>query len=167
MNKRRALFGSTALVAVGAIAACAQIEKITGTTTPQAAVQAVFNACQFVLPLVDALALGISVAVPAAAPAMGAVIAGISTAGPIFQTFETTMTQAQAQPIVQQIESYVTAGVNSIAGVVNSAATGSKLAAYQSRVAQAQAVVGLLTTFVNGVSAMPTGATVPLPLLHA
>lgn len=165
MIKRR-LLSTTALVlpAAAALAGCAAIEKITGTTTPQGAVQAVFNSVQFVLPLIDALALGISVAVPGSAAIMAGVMTLINQAGPVFQTLDAAMTTATAQPIVKQIEGYVTAGTSAIAGVVNSTPA---LAAYKTRVAQAQAVVGLLTTFVNGVS--PTAALAPTvlpPLLH-
>jgi hypothetical protein len=162
---RRILLASSALV-LPALAGCAAVEKMTGTTNPDAAVQSIFNSCQYILPLVDALALGISVAVPGAAVAMGAVMTGIAKAGPIFQTFEATMTAVQAQPIVSQIENYAAAGVNTIANVVNGTPA---LSAYATRVQQAQAVVGLLTTFVNGATAMPTAAMAPTvfpSLLH-
>ena len=159
---KRSLLTATALaVPALVLGACA------GTTSASPTVQSVFNGIQFVLPLADALALGISVAVPASAGLMAGVMTGINQAGPIFQTLQATMTEAAALPIVKQIEDYVSAGVSSIANVVNS---NPSLAAYQSRVAQAQAVLGLLTTFVNGVTAgVPTAArasTLPIPLLH-
>jgi hypothetical protein len=124
----------------------------------------VLNEIQFLLPLIDALALGISVAVPGSAAAMAAIAAALNQAGPIFQTLQATMTIAQAQPIVQQIETYVTSAVAAIAKTVNANAA---LAAYQAQVAQAQQVVGLLVEFVNGVTAAPAARAIALPpLLH-
>lgn len=149
-----------ASVSALALAACTTTAQQSATAT----VQAVFNACQFILPLVDALALGISVAVPASAGVLGAVTGYLNQAAPIFQAFVATMTVAQAQPLVAQIETYVAAAVNALASVVQN---NPSLAAYQSRVAQAQAVVALLTTFVNGVQLTPKAALpVRLPLLH-
>jgi hypothetical protein len=159
---RRNLLAATALASLGALAACAQIESLTGTTTPTAAVQAVYNATQFVLPLLDALALGISVTVPVSAGVLSLVTGYLNQAMPIFQQFVVTMSQSQAQPLVQQIEGYVSDAVSAIATAVQA---NPKLAAYQSRVAQAQAVVGLLTAFVNGISTMPK-AIAPIRLLH-
>lgn len=168
INRRSALTVAPALAAVPLVAGCATIEKWTGTTTPQAATQAVLNEVQFILPLVDALALGISVAVPGLGTAMGVVIAGVANAGPIFQTLQATMTTAEAQPIVQQIEGYVAAGVAQLVTAVQKTPA---LAAYATRVQQAQAVVALLTTFVNGVVPAPAVAAryrgVALPLLHS
>jgi hypothetical protein len=159
MFKRR-LLAASALALPVFLGACA-------ATSGNPTVQAVFNAIQYVLPFADALALGISVAVPASASLMAGVMTGLNQAGPIFQTLQNTMTAAAALPIVKQIEDYVSAGVSSIGSVV---AANQKLAAYQTRVTQAQTLVGLLTTFVNGVSAgVPVAAlapTVPIPLLH-
>lgn len=161
MNRRN-LVSTTALIAPAlALAACA-----TTSTGATPAVQTVFNAVQFILPLVDALALGISVAVPSSAALVAAVTPYLSAAAPIFQTLSATMTQVQAMPIVQQIEGYLSGAVKAVAGVVSGAAPGSKLAAFGPKVAQAQAALALVTAFVNGVTAMPTAAMAPLPLLH-
>ena len=57
-------------------------------------------------------------------------------------------------------------GSASAVSVVNAAPA---LSAYTTRVAQAEAVLGLLTTFVNGAATLPTAARAPtvLPsLLH-
>lgn len=158
---KRSLLTATALaVPALVLGACAG-------TSANPTVQSVFNGIQFVLPFADALALGISVAVPGSAGIMAGVMTGIEQAGPIFQTLQATMTEAAALPIVKQIEDYVSAGVSSIVNVVNS---NPALAAYKTRVAQAQTVVGLIATFVNGVTAgVPVAArapTVPIPLLH-
>lgn len=161
---RRWLLATTALAIP--IAGCAAIEKITGTSTPTAAGEAIVLDCQYLLPLLDAMALGISIAVPASAPAMALVMTGITNAGPIFQQLSSTMAVAQAQPLVQQIETYASGALTSIASVVNAAPA---LSAYATRVAQAEAVLGLLTTFVNGAATLPTAARAPtvLPsLLH-
>lgn len=155
------------LLAATALALPAIILDGCAATSANPTVQSVFNAIQYVLPVADALALGISVAVPASAGVMAGVMTGIAQAGPIFQTLQATMTEAAALPIVKQIEDYVSAGVSSIVNVVNSSPA---LAAYSTRVAQAQTVVGLIATFVNGVTAgAPVAArapTVPIPLLH-
>jgi len=165
MNNRRALLSATALAAPAlALAACSTLESMTGTTTPTAAVQAIMLKAQYLLPLLDALALGISVAVPAAAPVLIAVTGYLNQASPIFQSLVATMSVAQAQPIVAQIETYAAAAVTQIQSVV---ANNPALSAYASRVAQAQAVVALLTAFANGVESMPTAATVPVPYLHS
>jgi len=162
---RRTAIASVSVSAL-ALAGCATIEKITGTTTAAAAGEAILLDCQYLLPLVDALALGISVAVPGSAVAMGAVSAAINAAGPIFQQLSSTMPVAQAQPLVQQIETYANTAVMAISNLVN---TTPALSAYAPKVAQAQQVVGLLTTFVNGVTTAPTAAMIhagPPPLLH-
>lgn len=131
-----------------------------------ASVQAVFNGVQFVLPLIDVLALGIAVAVPAAAPVVAVVTPLLNSAGTVFQTLSATMTAVDAQPIVKQIEDYVVSAVTAVNNVVTAPGASPALAAFQPKVAQAEAVVALLTAFVNGVSAMPTAATVPTPYLH-
>ena len=162
----RRLFLRAAPAGVVALSGCAEIEKITGTTTPAAAGEAILLDAQFLLPLVDALALGISVAVPASAPLMTTAMGLIASAGPVFQQLSSTMTVAAAQPLVQQIETYASGALSSIAGVVN---TTPALSAYATRVAQAQQVLGLLTTFVNGVTTAPTAAMIQAgtpPLLH-
>ena len=165
---KRRFLGTTALVAVGALTGCAWLEQVTGTTTPAAAVQAIFNSVQYELPLVDALAVGIAMAVPGLASAMTLVEQGIAAAGPIFQTFQTTMTAVQAQPIVAQIEGYVSAGMSSIVSAVNATPSLASNQPLQTRLAQAQAVLGLLTTFINGVTAGAKATIpVPLPLLHS
>ncbi len=153
MNRRRAL----ASVSVIALAACS------GGAISSANVQGVFNAIQFALPLLDVLAAGIAVAVPGAAPIVALVTPYLNSAGAVFQTLSATMTATQAQPLVGQIEGYLAAAVTAVQGVVSSTPS---LAPLASKVAQAQAVLGLLTTFVNGVSTMPTSALVPLPYLH-
>ncbi len=158
--KRRLLASSAALLA---LAACTALPGTAPTISPT--VQAVFNATQFLLPLLDVLAAGIAVAVPAAAPIVAIVAPYLASASGVFQTLQVVMTETQAQPLVQQIEGDVQAAVAAIAGVVNG---NPKLAPLASKIAQAQAVLGLLTAFVNGVQAMPRFAERPvaLPLLH-
>lgn len=161
--KRRILLNTTALALPAlALAACAS----TGTGT-SATVQAVFNAVQFALPLLDVLALGIAVAVPAAAPIVAVVEPYIGSAGVVFQTLSATMTDASAKPLVQQIEGYLSGAVQAVQKAVGAAPAGSPLTQFAPKVAQAQAVLALLTTFIHGV--VPGAAlapTVALPLLH-
>jgi hypothetical protein len=156
MNRRSALAG----VSLVAMAAC-------GPTGNAPTVQSVLNVIQFALPLLDAMALGISVVVPGSAAVMAGAMTLLNQAGPIFQTLDATMTAAQAQPIVRQVETYIAGALQAVAGVVN---TTPSLAAYQTRVAQAQAALGMLTTFVNGVTGgVPVAARAPrvaIPLLH-
>ena len=163
-NRRN--FAAVALA--GTAAACTTIKNPNGTTTivVDPAVQSVFNSIQFVLPLLDVLAAGIAVAVPAAAPAVAAVTPYLNAAGTVFQTLQVTMTKAQAQPIVQQIEGYVSGAVTAAQNVI---ATTPSLAGLAPKVQQAQAVLGLLTTFVNGVVPAAALAKAPValpPLLH-
>lgn len=158
---RRSILSTTALVAPAlALAACSS------TSTANATVQTVFNAIQFALPLIDTLAFGIAIAVPPAAPLVAAVTPYLNAAGPVFQTLSATMTQVQAQPIVQQIEGYLAGAVKAVAGVVDGAPAGSQLAAFAPKVQQAQAALALVTTFVNGVSVGASMTPVPMPLLH-
>lgn len=163
MNRRSILVTSSA-IALPALAAIAACTVPPAGTTP--AVQTVFNDIQFILPLVDALAFGISIAVPSSAALVAAATPYLNSAAPIFQTLSATMTQVQAMPIVQQIEGYLSGAVKAVAGVVNGAPAGSQLAAFAPKVQQAQAALALVTAFVNGVTAMPTAAMAPLPLLH-
>lgn len=159
---RRSLVSTTALIAPAlALAACAATS--TGTTP---AVQTVFNAVQFALPLVDMLVTGVSIAFPPTAPVLATVIPYINSAGTVFQTLSTTMTTVQAQPIVQQIEGYVSAVVKAVKSAVSAPNAPPQLAGFAPKVAQAEAALGLLTAFVNGIAAMPTAAMAPLPLLH-
>jgi cytochrome c5 len=159
---RRALLSTTALMAVpAALAACASSPAPTNS-----AVQSAFNAIQYALPLLDVLALGLSVAVPAAAPVLAIVEPYLGSAATVFQGMSDTMTAAAAQPIVAQIEGYLTGATAAVQKAITSAPAGSPVAAFGPKVAQAQAVLGLLTAFVNGVQAMPTKATVSLALLH-
>lgn len=160
MNQRRALLATVALGLPAALAACA-----TSTPSDGTSVQKVFNTIQYILPLVDVLAAGIAIAVPASAPVMTAASATLQLAGPVFQKLSTTMTEVEAKPLVDQIRGYVKASVGSIADVVNAAPDGSSLARFRPQVQMANAVVGLLDAFVAGVQAAPKGA-VAMPLLH-
>jgi hypothetical protein len=157
----------------GVVPALSALFLASGCTTAQqtqvnATVQAVFNGIQYVLPLVDALALGISVAVPGAAGVLTTVTSYLNQAAPIFQSLQATMAVAEAQPLVGEIETYIAGAVKAVATAVQG---NPALAAYQTRVAQAEAVVALLTAFVNGVTTPPATAAryraVQLPLLHS
>jgi hypothetical protein len=113
------------------------------------------------------MALGIGVAVPAAAPLVAAVTPYLNAAGPVFQTLSTTMTQAQAQPVVQQIVGYVQGTVTAISQVINAPGADPRLAAFVPKLAQAQAVLGLLLAFVNGLQPMAPEVRASLPVwLH-
>ncbi len=153
-SSRRLLLATSALVAVAACTA-------TGTgPVSNSQVQTVFNGIQFVLPLLDVLAAGVAIAVPAAAPAIALATPYLDNAGAVFQSLSETMTTVQAQPIVKQIEGYLSSGFAVAQKVV---AANPSLAGFAPKLAQANAVLGLLTAFVNGVQAMPTAATVALP----
>lgn len=158
MTSRRLALAGVSLAALTACTTAQQQQVITSS------VQTVYNSVQFVLPLLDVLALGISVTAPAAAGVLGVVTGYLNQAAPIFQTLVATMTVAEAQPLVQQIEACVKAAVDAVQTTVQA---NQKLAAYQGRVAQAQAVVGLLTAFVNGVQQAPAAAAraTALPML--
>lgn len=159
---KRRLFAATALGSAIAIAGCT-------TAATSASVQSVFASIQFVLPLLDVLALGIAVAVPSSAPALVGVTPYLNSAAGVFQTLSATMTQVEAQPIVKQIEAYVASAVAAVKGVVTAPGAAPALVAFQPKVAQAEAVVALLTAFVNGVTAQPgaTAARTAMPaLLH-
>jgi hypothetical protein len=156
---RRLLLNATALGGTTLMIACA-----TGTST--ATVQAVFNDIQFILPLLDALAVGVSIAVPGAAPILAIVQPALTAAGTLFQGLSATASVSQAQPVVSQISAYLSAAVKAIADTVGAAPIGSRLAGFQPQVRQAQAVLDLLISFVTGVTKMPTAAMIPLPYLH-
>jgi len=156
-NRRAALIGTSSLLA---LAACA------GGASNASTVQSVFSAIQYALPLLDVLALGIAVAVPAAAPIVAVVEPYLGSAAALFQTMSATMSDATAKPIVARIEGYLSAAVAAVSSAVAAAPAGSKAAAFQPKIAQAQAVLALLTAFVNGVQAMPTARTSMPALLH-
>jgi hypothetical protein len=164
---RRALVTGSALVLPAlALAGCAAL----GTTAPaagiNASVQSVFNASQYVLPLLDVLLVGVSMVVPAAAPVIAMATPYLNAAGAAFQGLSLSMSSSAAQPIVQQIASNLSAVVKAATGIFTASGADPRLAALAPKLQQAQAVLGLLTAFVSGVSAMPTAATVRLPLLH-
>lgn len=158
MNRRNALAGvSAAALLVG----CTSLSG-------NANAQAVFAAVQYFLPLVETMAIGISIAVPQSAAIVTTVAPYLDKAGLAFQALSATMTQVQAQPIVQQVEAYGRGAVDQIATLVNTAPPGSALAKFAPEVAKAQAVLALLTVFVNGAMNIPKAAMAPvaLPLLH-
>lgn len=144
-------------VALPGVAACAP------GSASASNVQKIMLNIQFVLPLADVLLAGVAVAVPGAAPAIAAAEPYLAAAGKVFQTISATMTDTQAKPLVQQIEDYVAAALKAVSGVV---ADNPKLAPLAPKLAQARAVLALLDAFASGVSAMPTAAAVPVPLLH-
>jgi hypothetical protein len=158
---KRRLFASTALVSV--VTACA-------TPPATANAQSVFAQIQYILPLVKVLVTGIAIAVPASAGVVTTVMPYLVQAGTAFQALSATMTQTAAQPIVQQVEGYLTSAVDVVAAVVNGAAPGTKLAEFAPEVAEAQAVLALIVAFANGVQTAPTTTAAikigSLPLLH-
>jgi hypothetical protein len=164
MNRRSMLSTSSLVLPALALAACS---TATGTAPTNAVVQTVFNGIQFVLPLLDVLAAGIAVAVPAAAPIVATIAPYLASASGVFQTLSIGATEAAAQPVVAQIETYISAAVTAVEGVVNG---NPKLAPLAPKVQQAQAVLGLLTAFINGVTATSAAAArasfVLPPLLH-
>lgn len=157
INRRTSL--RAALVAPVALAGC-------GTTATSTTTQTVLNEIQFLLPLVETLAIGISVDVPSTAKTMNTIVSTLNLdAAPIFQSIVATMTQEQSAPLVQKIEAYASAAMASIATVV---ANTPSLAKYANSVAQAQEVLTLIEAFVTGVTTGPVSARapVPVPLLH-
>ncbi len=157
MNRRSALSG----VSVLALVACTSPQGNTNA-------QAVFAQIQYLLPLVRAMAAGIAIAVPESAGIVAIVTPYLDQAGTAFQALSATMSVAQAQPIVAQVETYLKAAVDTLANTVNGAPPGSKLASFAPMVAEAQAVLALVVAFANGVQVMPKAAARPmaLPLLH-
>lgn len=157
MNRRTAF----ASVSVLALAAC---------TSPagNANAQTVFAQIQYILPMVRVLAAGIAIAEPKAAGIVTQVAPYLDQAGAAFQSLSATMTEVQALPIVQQVAGYAKSAVDAVAAVVNGAAPGSKLAQYSPIVAEAQAVLALITAFAVGVQNAPKAVARPmaLPLLH-
>lgn len=157
MNRRLALSGIPVLV----FAACT-------APGPTANAEAVFAQIQFLLPTVRVLALGIAIAVPQSAVIVAQVAPYLDQAAAAFQGLSATTDAVKALPVVQQIESYAKAAVDAVANLVNTAAPGSKLAQFAPAVAEAQAVLALITAFAQGVQARPmAGARVmALPMLH-
>lgn len=151
-------------------AAGASLVAIAACTSPQgnANAQAVFAKIQYLLPLIRATAAGIAIAVPESAGIVAIVTPYLDQAGTAFQALSATMTVVQAQPIVQQVETYLKAAVDTLANTVNGAPPGSKLASFAPMVAEAQAVLALVVAFANGVQVMPKAAARPmaLPLIH-
>lgn len=160
---RRALFSTTALVLPAlAVAACTP-----GTSGGvDANLQTVFNASQFVLPLLDVLLVGVSLVVPAAAPLIALATPYLNAAGNAFQDLSLTMTTSAAKPVVQQIADNVGGVIKAVTDVIAAPGGNAKLAALAPKLQQAQAALALLTAFISGVHAMPTAATVPMRLLH-
>lgn len=155
-SDRRNLLAVAALAPAALAVSCAP-----GSSTSN--VQTVFNGIQFVLPLVDVLAAGIAIAVPGAAPIVGIVSPFLGNAASVFQTLSATMSDAEAKPIVQKIESYVAGAVDAVGNVL---ASSPKLAEFQPKFEQAKQVLALLTDFVSGVQAMPTARMAMPRLLH-
>jgi hypothetical protein len=163
--RRDLVTGSALVLPALALAGCA---AVTGGTTAgiNASVQSVFSASQYILPLLDVMLVGIAMVVPAAAPAIALATPYLNAAGAAFQGLSLSMTQSAAQPVVQRIAGAVGQVIQTTTGIINAPGANPKLAALAPKLAQAQAVLGLLTAFVSGVTAMPTAATVRLPLLH-
>jgi hypothetical protein len=159
MNRRT--LATSAPLAVLALAGCSTIQSVTGA--PTAAVQAVLNEVQYVLPLLDAMATGIAIAVPGAATAMSLVEGYLTQAEPLFQQIVVTMSTATAQPIVTQIETYLSSAVSAVAQAV---AANASLAKYATQVSEARAVLALVEAFVNGVVAGNVKAVAPVRFLH-
>jgi hypothetical protein len=158
MNRREAFGG----VSILALVAC------TPSASGNANSQAVFAQIQYILPMVRVLAAGIAIAEPKAAGIVAQVAPYLDQAGAAFQNLSATMTEVQALPIVQQVAGYAKSAVDAVAAVVEAAAPGSKLAQYAPMVAEAQAVLALITAFAVGVQNAPKAAARPmaLPLLH-
>jgi hypothetical protein len=152
-DRRLAILGGATL----AVAAC------TPGASTSSNVQTVFNGIQFVLPLVDVMAAGIAIAVPGAAPIVAVVAPYLNNAAAVFQGLSATMSEAEAKPLVQKIETYVAGAIDAVGNAMKSSP---KLAEFQPKLEQAKQVLALLTAFVNGVKAMPTARAAMPRLLH-
>lgn len=160
MNRRN-LMSSSAIVAVSAVAACA------AGSSAATATASIVNAIQYVLPLADILAVAVAAAVPAAAPIITAALPYLNEAGVVFQGLAASMTQIEAQPIVQQISKDVQNVYTAIQQGMAQAPRNPTIVALQPKLAQCDAVIQALIAFYQGVSTMPKAyAPVALPLLH-
>lgn len=161
MNRRN-LLRTTTLWGIPLVLSACAVGSTAATTTA-----AVVNEIQYVLPLVDVLAVGIAAAVPASAPIISAALPYLTDAGTIFQTLTAAMTTAQAQPIVLQISKDVGNIYDAIQQGMALAPNNAVITALEPKLAQCAAVLELMLNFAQGISTMPKAAPmVQLPLLH-
>lgn len=97
MNQRRAFLASTALIAPALVAACAL------SPATVSSVETVIAKIQAFMPYVSGIVSIVGLVVPGATTTVNLVQAGLSTASTIFANLTSTMSTAQAQPIVGQI----------------------------------------------------------------
>lgn len=143
--RRSALFGTSAALVAVAVAGC------TSGAVTTASVEQVIAEMQALLPFLDVLATGISIAVPAAAPLLAIVMPYLANASTIFATISSTMTQVEAAPIVQKFSDAIAGALNAIDEEISSVPAGSPLVKFQPLLAQANAVFALLLAFYNAI----------------
>lgn len=155
MNNRRALFASAALVPL----------VLAGCTAGQSSVsvEKVINQIQAILPFVDVLVAGMSIAVPSVAPIVNVVAPYLTQAEAALNSLSIAMSAAAAMPIVEQVSSYLRLALDTISNAVNADV---RLAKFGPLVEQAKAVLALLLAFASGVSMMPAAAARPLRNMH-
>lgn len=151
MMKRELLASGAGLLA---LAGCAASGDVTTSSVEKVILQS-----QFVLPLVDVLAAGLAVAVPATAPVIATVAPYLDSAFAALNLLSSTMPVADAQPIVGRIGGYVDLAIGAIkAAVATAAVSNERLGPLLPKIDQASAVVKLLMAFANGVQQMPGAA---------
>lgn len=145
INSRRALFGSTALVASGIVlAACTSGASTTGTTVEQviANVQGFLSYLGPVLPLLAAF-------VPGATPLVPVIETALTTATGLLSTMSSTMTVATAQDMVGQIMTSLDAALTAADQAAVLISDPTKQAAVRQVIAEARVIRGLLSTFIT------------------
>lgn len=158
-NQRRAFLATTALIAPAlAVAACtpgsattAQVEQIIATT------QAVLSYVSPIVPLLAAF-------VPGAAAFVPMVETGLSVAASIFNNISNAMTVAQTQPLIGQIATSIGAALDSADQATALITNPQAKATATAILAEARAILGLLTKFATGVAAV---VTPPAPAMRA
>ncbi len=146
---RRALFNTTAIVAVAAtLDACAS-----GSATSTTAVEQVITDIQGVLSYVGPIIPLISVFVPGTTAFVPLVEAGLGVATGLLNTLSSTMTTASAQPIVHQIATALGGALDAADHAVVLISSPTQRAGATALIAEARVVLGMLDTFVTGVVA--------------
>lgn len=168
MNRRHA-FRSLAILPVGAVTGCAALQAINKPVaggSPQ--LSRAFNAVQIGLGMLAALAAGVAVAVPGAAPVINQALPYIDAASATFANLSTSMADATAQPLIATISTDFGKAIDAIEAGMARAPQNLQLAPLIAQLDQAKTVVALLADFGRSISNLPTASRAALPrYVHA
>jgi hypothetical protein len=161
ISNRRSLLTTSALLAPAAVlAACSAAQTAAVTSTVEQAIARV----QALMPTFDLLATGIALLYPASAGLVPIVESALSAALGIFNNLTSTMSQAQAQPLVGQITMELGGSLTAIQSAIAAAPASTGVSKYAPYASEAQNVLGLLEQFATGVQAtIPTAAMAVIP----